>query len=187
MQDMPTELNKKQQREQARQEVKREMWLWIRDITVAVVVVLLIKTFLFQLITVQGGSMLNTLHDGDKMYVSILSARIQGYQRGDVVICYYPGRTERCVKRLIGLPGDTVKIVQGVVYVNGEELQEDYIGSYAFYSYPETTLGEGEYFVLGDNRRISHDSHSADVGAVTRLEGKARYILWPMERVGRIE
>ena len=166
---------------------KQELLSWMRDLALAVIVVLIIKTFLFSIITVEGNSMLDTLHSGDRLYVSLLSARIEGYERGDVVICYYPGRTDRCVKRIVGLPGDTVKILSGEVYVNGQLLEEDYLTRKAGYNYPEITLEADEYFVLGDNRPISHDSHSHDVGPVDRLEGKVRYIIWPLNRLGAVE
>lgn len=172
---------------EGKKKAQKEMLSWIRDFAIAVVVVLLIRTFLFSIITVVGGSMLETLHEGDRLYVSILTPRIEGYERGDVVICYYPGRTDRCVKRLIGLPGDTVEILGGAVYVNGELLQEDYLDHTASYSYPSVTLKKGEYFVLGDNRPISHDSHSFDVGPVTRLEGVVRYVIWPISRIGSVD
>ena len=187
MQDVYELMTRRQKREQKKQEAKKEMWSWIREIVVVVVAVLLIKTFLFEIITVEGDSMLETLRTGDRMYVSILSARIEGYQRGDIVICYYPNRTDRCVKRIIALPGDSVEIIQGTVYVNGELVEEDYIDHQGRYTYPLTVMGEGEYFVLGDNRPISHDSHSNDVGPVTRIEGKARFIIWPLDRIGKAE
>lgn len=165
------------------------MWSWIREIVIAVAIVLVIRTFFFSIISVKGSSMLDTLQSGDRVYVSLLTARIHGYERGDIIICSYPGRTDLCVKRLIALPGDTVQIESGTVYVNGEALQEDYLDHVYSSSvqYPAVTLGEGEYFVLGDNRPISHDSHSSDVGPVTELKGKVRFVLWPISRVGIVE
>jgi len=186
MQEVPTE-KMPTRREQREKKAKQELISWIRELAVAVVIVLIIKTFFFEIITVDGGSMLETLHSGDKLYVSLLTPRFEGYDRGDVVICYYPGRTDRCVKRIIGLPGDTVKILYGEVYVNGEAIAEDYLTHHAGYHYPEITLAEDEYFVLGDNRPISHDSHSHDVGPVTRIEGKVRFLLWPFDRMGAVE
>lgn len=165
----------------------REMLSWIRELVIALAIVLVIRTFLFSIITVDGSSMQETLQGGDRLYVSLLTARMQGYERGDVVICYYPGRTDRCVKRIIGLPGDTVEITGGTVLVNGEVLEEEYIDHPARYSYPSVTLAEDEYFVLGDNRPISHDSHSADVGPVKRIEGKVRFVIWPLSRMGAVK
>ena len=170
-----------------KENLKKEMLSWLRELVIAVIVVLIIRNFVFSIITVKGGSMLDTLHSGDRLYVSILTPRIQGYERGDVVICYYPGRTDRCVKRIVGLPGETVEITGGAVSVNGVVLEEDYLTYTAGYHYPATTLEEDEYFVLGDNRPISHDSHSHDVGPVTRIEGKVRFVLWPFSRFGAVE
>ena len=99
---------------------KQELISWIRELALAVIVVMIIKTFFFEIITVEGSSMVETLRSGDRLYVSILTPRIQGYERGDIVICYFPGRTDRCVKRIIGLPGDVIKVDAGTVYVNGE-------------------------------------------------------------------
>ena len=167
--------------------VKQEVWSWIRELAAAFIIVLIIKTFFFEIITVEGNSMLDTLHSGDRLYVSLLTPRFQDYEQGDIVICYYPGREDRCVKRIIGLPGETVEIKSGSVYVNGEPLEEDYLTHLAGYHYPSTVLAEDEYFVLGDNRPISHDSHSLDVGPVNRIEGKVRFILWPLSRFGSVE
>lgn len=154
---------------------------WLGALVLALAIALLIRTFLFTMISVKGKSMQETLQSGDRLYVSILSARLEGYDHGDVVICHYPGRSDLCIKRVIALPGETVSAQNGVIYVNGVALEEDYVSPQhvAHYNYPEITLDEGEYFLLGDNRAISHDSHSADVGPVTDIVGKARAILWP--------
>ena len=164
-----------------------EIFSWIGSLAVALAVCLVIRTFLFTIITVKGTSMLETRQNGDRLYVSVLSARIQGYERGDIVICNYPGRTDHCVKRLIGLPGETVEIIGGAVYINGSVLEEDYLDYAASYSCPAVTLGEGEYFVMGDNRPVSHDSHSSDVGPVTDMVGKVRCIIWPLDRIGGVK
>ena len=170
-------------KEKKKKTVGQEILSWVVSFAVALAAALLIRAYIFTLITVDGTSMMETLQDGDKLYVSVLSAKIGGYDHGDVVICQYPGRTDFIVKRLIGLPGDTVMVDRGQVYVNGQALDEPYVTHPNPYSYPETTMGEGEYFVLGDNRSVSHDSHSADVGPVTKLIGKVRAIFWPLNRV----
>ncbi len=170
-----------------RKRARQAMWSWIRELLIAIAIVLIVRTFLFSIITVKGTSMLETLQDGDRLYVSILTPRLTGYERGDIVICHYPGRNDQCVKRIVGLPGETIRIQDGTVYINGEMLPENYLDHTASYSYPETTLADDEYFVLGDNRPVSHDSHSEDVGPVTRMVGKVRCILWPFNRWGGVE
>ncbi len=189
MQETPIQNNEQTEvkEETKGKKAKQELISWIRELAMAVVIVLIIKTFFFEIITVDGKSMLETLQHGDKVYVSLLTPRFEGYERGDIVICYFPGRDDRCVKRIVALPGDTVKIVSGEVFVNGEATEEKYLTHEANYHYPEITLAEGEYFVLGDNRPISHDSHSHDVGPVSRIEGKVRFVLFPFNRLGGVE
>lgn len=189
MQETPIQNNEQTEiREETKgKKAKRELLSWLRELAIAIVIVLVIKTFFFEIITVDGKSMLETLQNGDRLYVSLLTPRFEGYKRGDIVICYYPGRDDRCVKRIIGMPGDTVSIDKGKVYVNGGLIEEEYLTHVGRYSYPEMTLAEDEYFVLGDNRPISHDSHSADVGPVTRIEGKVRFVFWPLSRFGSVE
>lgn len=187
MQEAPIRKELETQEKAPKKTAKQELMSWIRELAIAIVIVLVIKTFFFEIITVEGGSMLETLRTGDKLYVSLLTPKINGYERGDIVICFYPGREDRCVKRIVALPGETVKIVSGQVYVNGEPLEEPYLEHRAGYHYPEITLAEDEYFVLGDNRPISHDSHSHDVGPVSRIEGEVRFILWPLNRIGKTE
>lgn len=174
---------------QRKEKKKKEMLSWIRELVVALVIVFVIRTFFFSIISVKGSSMLETLQSGDRLYVSLLTARLGGYEPGDIIICSFPGRTDLCVKRLIGMPGDTVEIISGAVYVNGEAIEEEYL-DYTYspsLQYPAVTLGEDEYFVLGDNRPVSHDSHSSDVGPVTELKGKVRFVIWPPNRIGGVE
>ncbi len=166
----------------------REILSWAGTLAAALVIALVIRSFVFTFIAVKGKSMQETLQNGDRLYVSILTARIEGYERGDVVICRYPGRRDYCVKRVIGVPGDVVSAQNGLIFLNGEPLREDYVSPIhaAHYDYPETALAEGEYFLLGDNRAVSHDSHSIDVGPVTDIVGKARAIIWPPAHISTL-
>ena len=184
--DMTQQATKKN-KEKKKRTVGQEILSWVFSFAAALVVALLIRAFLFTLITVDGTSMMDTLLDGDKLYVSVLSARLSGYDHGDVVICQYPGRKDYIVKRVIALPGDTVMIDGGQVYVNGDLVDEPYIAHPFPYDYSQRTLDGGEYFVLGDNRTVSHDSHSADVGPITKILGKVRAIFWPLNRIGRVQ
>ena len=181
MQETPIQENQGTEVKETKKEksVKQEVLSWIRELAFAVVVVLIIKTFFFEIITVDGSSMLETLQDGDRLYVSLLTPRFEDYERGDIVICFYPGRTDRCVKRIVGLPGDTVSISYGEVTVNGKVIEEDYLTHLAGYHYPEITRAEDEYCVLGDNRPISMDSRLKEIGTVpqSRIMGKVLFAL----------
>ena len=140
--------------------VKKEILSWIFTIAVAVAAALLIRTFLFEPIRVDGHSMCDTLQDGEIMLVTKPEYLFGDPQYGDVVICKYPGRTENFVKRVMGLPGDVIEVRSNVVYRNGEALDEPYLTperNNDGFSMDPFTLGDDEYFVMGDNLDNSHD------------------------------
>lgn len=153
----------------------------------------LVVHFVAQRTTVEGHSMNPALENGEQVLVDKLSYRLHEPQRFDVVA--FPYRYEQntiFVKRIIGLPGETVQIDrQGIIYINGEALSENYgnetITHPGVASTPRT-LDEDEYFVLGDNRNHSHDSREADVGLLRRDEivGRVSVILAPISRAGRV-
>ena len=162
--------------------VKKEILSWILTIAVAVAAALLIRTFLFEPIRVDGESMCDTLQDGEIMLVTKPEYLFGDPQRGDVVICKYPGRTENFVKRVMGIPGDVIEIRSNVVYRNGEALDEPYLTPERNdngFSMEAFTLGGDEYFVMGDNRDRSDDSR-VNVGFVPfeNLVGKARFLFF---------
>lgn len=152
-----------------------------------------IITFVGVRTRVRGPSMYDTLHDGDNLWVSKISYRIHEPERFDIVT--FPEEDEFYIKRIIGMPGEKIRIdEEGSIYINGELLQEDYgyevidedmIGRAA----KEITLGNDEYFVMGDNRNNSLDSRDEDVGNIKREElvGKAVFRIWPLSRFGKLE
>ena len=156
-------------------------------------VTLLVRTYVFQIVYVDGDSMLDTLHDGDRLAVTLLDTRIFGPGRDEVVICTYPqsplhDEERLCVKRVIGLPGDVLRIAAGTVLINGEALQEPYINRHKTEDFPEITVPDGHYFVMGDNRSNSSDSRSPHVGLIPRekIHGRAHLIVWPPAHIGGI-
>ncbi len=200
--------------EKPKKDWKKEAREWIVSIAVALLVVFVIRTFLFQIIRVDGDSMNTTLLDGERLFVSVLDVRLQGgVDRGDVVICHYPnrGRTN-FVKRAVAVPGDQVYRENGVTHVVYEEADENgevhvvdemLDERYALYflggssdDYAPYTLGEDEYFVVGDNRYNSHDSRdwndtdpSRDVGPITSdmLVGRVRQVIWPLSEIRAVD
>ena len=176
--------------------VKKEILSWILTIAVAVAAALLIRTFLFEPIRVDGESMCDTLQDGEIMLVTKPEYLFVDPQRGDVVICKYPGRTENFVKRVMGIPGDVIEIRSNVVYRNGEALDEPYLTPERNdngFSMAPFTLGEDEYFVMGDNRDNSHDSRNYydyfTPAALTRdmIIGHVRCVVFPFSDIRTIE
>ena len=191
--------------EKPKKSVGREIREWVVALAAAVLIALLIRTFLFTLIRVDGHSMDDTLHNNERLFVSVLDVRLSGVERGDVVICHYPNRTSpglfgietqtNFVKRVRGVPGDVIERKDGVTYINGEAIDPESRYPYADYTY---TLGEDEYFCVGDNLYNSHDSrtwmdeHISEedvVGPLTEdmIVGKVRYVIWPLDEIGAVE
>ena len=184
-------------KEKKKKAVVKEIWSWVFTIGIAVLAALVIRTFLFEPVRVDGQSMCDTLQDGEIMFTTKLEYWFGDPQRGDVVICKYPGRgNTNFVKRVMGIPGDTIYILNNVVYRNGEALQEPYLtpdrNDNGFCMAP-FELGEGEYFVMGDNRDNSHDSRnyysSTQPSAITRdmIIGHVRCVAYPFNAIRGIE
>lgn len=167
---------------------KKEIREWVVSIAFALIAVFIIRTFLFTVISVDGQSMETTLHNGERMIVTVLDMKLNGPQRGDVVICHYPDRSENFVKRVIGVPGDIIWMTNGKTYINLEEVDEPYVADPDMRSYGPYTVPEGSYFVCGDNRNHSNDSRSPQVGFLTRdmFVGKVRFVMWPLNQVRTI-
>ncbi len=162
-------------------------------ITLALMVVLVfsLRATVFEPVRVKGSSMENTLLPGDYMAVEKLSYIVKPMERGDVVICYYPNNDEyTCVKRIIGLAGDEVRIEFGTVSVNGVTLQEEYVTTGMTAKHDGVYMvEEGCVFVMGDNRLVSHDSTDGLVGSVPleRVLGRVNRVLLPLDRAKKVE
>lgn len=149
----------------------------------AAVLAVFIMTFVARAFTVDGPSMLPTLEHGQRLLVDRITYRFQEPRRGDVVVFRYPfNPREHFIKRIIGIPGDEVRIVMGTVYVNGVALNESYVnGRMLPRNFGPVIVEEETYFVLGDNRNNSEDSRDRRVGLVPRknLVGRAIWRYWP--------
>ena len=156
----------------------------------------LVITFVGQRTEVEGASMENTLHNGDNLIVDKLSYRFHDPERFDIIVFPFQFQDNTYyIKRIIGLPGETVQIMDdGSIYINGEKLEENYgmevikpetIGRAA----EPSELGDDEYFVMGDNRNNSSDSRTDMVGNITRenIIGKAWLRIWPVSDFGVLQ
>ncbi len=155
------------------------------SLIIVVAIAFAIRLFIAEPVRVDGESMYPTLLNDERMFVEKVSLWFSAPKRGDIVICYYPGYTVSCVKRVIGLPGDTISITDGIVYINGEELDESEYWHYRGeidLDMGEVTVPEGSVFVMGDNRNDSKDSRAWGVGAIPyeRITGRAHYVIWPL-------
>lgn len=161
--------------------------VWVRDIVISVLASIFIITFLYQPVRVEGTSMQPELRDQDRLFIDKFFFHFEKINRGDVVVFHYPRDREKSyIKRVIGLPGDTVSIHQGRVLINGLPIDEPYVP----HRYQDTrsmgalVIPPDEYFVMGDHRSISSDSR--DFGPVDRglIYGKAEFIYWPADNMG---
>ena len=172
----------------------REILGWIFYIIVILVLTYVIITYVGQRTSVSGSSMETTLSDGDQLLVDKLSYRFQNPKRFDIIVFPYQYEENTYyIKRIIGLPGETVQVVDGYVYINGSRLESDIYGNELMddpmaASQP-ITLGEDEYFVLGDDRQNSEDSRNANVGNVkySYIYGKAWFVISPKTHFGFVK
>jgi signal peptidase I len=186
----------------ARRKTRRAIIEWTILIGSALVIALLIKTFLFQAFYIPSESMKPTLNVGDRVLVNKMSYRVHDVNRGDIVVFETPpkakdanGRIKDLVKRVIGLPGERVETHNGIVFVNGRQLQEPYLRNGvktcapnsnpgACADLPATTIPSDDVFVMGDNRTASKDSRS--FGAITEssIVGRVFVRIWPVTDLG---
>lgn len=165
---------------------------WLRDLGISVGMALVVILFLYQPVRVEGTSMMPSLVDQERIFINKFSYRfgIADIVRGDTVVFWFPNDTTKSyIKRVIGLPGDMVEITRGRVYVNDREIDEPYVpDEYRDrISMDRTIVPDGEYFVLGDHRSSSNDSRSWGTVARRFIYGRAAFVYWPLDRLGRVE
>lgn len=162
---------------------KAENTSFLLYVLLVVVFALSLRLFIFEPIRVDGSSMISTLLDGEQMFVEKVGYWFTEPKRGEIVIVFYPNHTVSCVKRVIGLPGETVSIMDGAVYIDGEPLDESaYWNDYIYGDMQPVTVPENSIFVMGDNRNDSNDSRNLlTVGPIPyyRIVGRASAVVWP--------
>lgn len=177
------------EQEKKKMSVGREILSWVIYLLIVVALTYFILHFVGQRTMVDGNSMYPTLEDGDNLIVEKLSYRFGEPQRFDIIVFPYDDHTYY-IKRIIGLPGETVQIdEEGNIYIDGEILEEDYgaeVISNPGRAAQPVQLGEDEYFVMGDNRNNSKDSRTEEVGNIHRddIVGRAWVRIWPLDQIG---
>ncbi len=164
---------------------------WLRDLMLSVLIAVLVILFLYRPVKVEGTSMMPGLLDQERLFINQFSYRfgLGGIKRGDTVVFWYPEDTTKSyIKRVIGLPGDTISVQDGSVYVNGKKLEEDYVPEEYRDDRPygPRTVPPNEYFVLGDHRISSNDSRAWGFVPRNYIYGKAVFVFWPLEHAGSV-
>jgi signal peptidase I len=164
---------------------------WVRDLAFSVLIAVILIVFIYQPVKVEGTSMMPTLTDQERIFINKFTYHLGlgSIDRGDMVVFWFPLEpTKSYIKRVIGLPGDTVYIDAGQVYVNGRLLTESYVPEdyRDRVSWEEHHIPPGEYFVLGDHRSSSSDSRTWGLVKRDAIYGKAVFVYWPLKNMGRL-
>ncbi|MFZ5919120.1 MAG: signal peptidase I [Chloroflexota bacterium] len=183
----PPENNPPQQPSLARAAIR-----WLREaletILPAIAIAILINLFLAQPTRVHGQSMEPNLHTDQRLVVEKITYHLHGPRRGDIVVFALPEQSEEMlIKRVIGLPGETVEIHDGQVFIDGVPLNEPYLTQDTRGRYGPVTVPPLHVFVLGDNRSFSNDSRAFDTVPIANIVGRAWLSYWPMEALGILD
>lgn len=176
---------------------KNELWEWTKALLIAFAIAAIIRYFLFTPIAVDGESMMPTLENGDRMIVNKIGYKIREPKRFDIVVFHAPEK-KNYIKRVIGLPGETLEYKNDQLYINGEPIDEPYLDAYKS-QITEGTLTEdfslkdigvnleeipeGFVFVMGDNRRYSKDSRHIGLVDQKEIIGNTSLIFWPFSEI----
>jgi signal peptidase I len=169
--------------------LRNEIRVWTRDLLIAIGLALVIIVFLYQPVKVEGTSMAPLLSDQERIFINKFVYRFEPIERGDVVVFWYPlDRSKSFIKRVIGLPGETVEIRQGAVYVDGKLIPEPYVpAQYEDLSdFGPVTVKPDSYFVMGDHRISSNDSRVFGPVESRYIYGRAVFAYWPVDHFGSL-
>jgi signal peptidase I len=170
-------------------QLRHDLRSWTRDLAVALGLALVIIIFLYQPVKVEGTSMAPLLSDQERIFINKFVYRFEPIERGDVIVFWYPlDRSKSFIKRVIGLPGETIELRGGRLYVDGKERPEIYIpASYLDgSSYGPLTVPSEQYFVMGDHRDSSNDSRMFGPVGRPYIYGKAVFAYWPVDHFGSL-
>lgn len=176
-------------KEKQKKSIKQEIFEWVMVFVVAAALAFVVRTFIFEPVRVDGSSMLNTLTDSDFMIATKFDYLGSDPERFDIVICYYPDTDDGMyrVKRVIGLPGEEVLLRGGKLYVNGEEIEQNFDMHSATRDYGPLVVPQDHYFVLGDNRGNSKDSRHVGTLPRNMIRGHVRAVVFPFDNMRLIE
>ncbi len=166
----------------------KEIMSWLYAIVIALVIVVLVRTFVMTPSVVKGDSMQPNLYDGDRIIISKLSE----IDRFDEIAFVAPNGVDNYVKRVIGLPGDKIEIIDDRLYINDVAYDEDYLTDMNSEEilvkyFKSTEIPDGTYFVMGDNRKFSYDSRAFGVIDEDSIIGEVVFRIWPLDSIGIVK
>jgi signal peptidase I len=168
---------------------------WVRDLAFSILIAVVLIVFIYQPVKVEGTSMQPGLDDNERIFINKFTYKLNlgDVRRGDTVVFWYPKDTTKSyIKRVVGLPGDRIRIDRGQVFVNGAPLNEEYVAERyrdmsTWADGQEVPVPRNEYFVLGDHRNSSSDSRAWGFVPRENIYGKAVFVYWPLDKMGRVE
>ena|SRR5437762_8922333 len=169
--------------------LRNEIRVWTRDLLIAIGLALVIIVFLYQPVKVEGTSMAPLLSDQERIFINKFVYRFEPIERGDVVVFWYPlDRSKSFIKRVVGLPGETVEIRRGALYVDGKNIPEPYVpAQYEDLSdFGPVRVPKDSYFVMGDHRVSSNDSRVFGPVESQFIYGRAVFAYWPVDHFGSL-
>ena len=168
---------------------------WLLTILITIIVIFIIRTFIFSPVVVEGESMMPTLHDGDRLFINKIGKYVGELERFDVIV-FKTKKDKYYIKRIIGLPGDELKFENQKLYINGKLIDEPYVipdslqNDFTIKSlYGYEVIPENHYFVLGDNRENSNDSRKRFIGLIheKKILGSANQVVWPISSIKNVK
>ncbi len=166
-----------------KKKILKEIKSWVVTIIISIVVVLFLNHFILRTAKVEGNSMFSTLHNGDLGITWVFKAKYLDIKRFDIVVIDEKEQGN-WIKRVVGLPNETLEYRQGKLYINNQEVEESFLEEEFLGNFPKITLKENEYFVVGDNRNYSTDSRM--IGPIHRnaIKSSGFFVLYPFNRFG---
>lgn len=186
------EQNAEKKQDQKEETLLESLWDLLKTFMICMVSVFLFVNLIARPIRVQGNSMVPTLQSGSLGFANVYGIRLKQLKRFDIAIIYLSDKKEYLVKRVIGMPGDTIEYRDQKLYINSVETEEPFLDTPFHENWPgifmedvgPITLGEGEYFCLGDNRPASRDSRYYGAFTLDQIIAKGAFIFWPFDQAG---
>ncbi|BAU27578.1 signal peptidase I [Aneurinibacillus soli] len=173
-------------------EKKNEAWEWIKALGIAIILALIIRSFLFAPFLVDGSSMMPTLENGERLIVNKLVYHLNGPKRGEIVV-FHASATKDYIKRVIATEGETVEMKNDQLYINDKPVDEPYLAQYKLQAkqqgykltddFPKQKIPAGHVFVMGDNRQNSQDSRIIGPVAIKEMVGRSEVVIWPYTKI----